>query len=419
MILYLVILLVFSRLTTSLQTKHQHLLNIRQSSKIHDNNQARISINKNDLARILTLSSSLSSSLTSVSASNSNNNNSKSLLSSLINIKSISIFTLVVQQSLLIILMRLSRIKKVHNLYLPSTAVLLCEIIKLIVSIVLYYTYKTNEDKKNYSITKSSLLRVSLLSDIIKYPEDLWKISIPSLLYVIQNNLLYIASSNVPAEIFQILSQGKIATTALFSSIMLNKKLNKIQWLSILALSLGVGLVQNSLITSGRQVTSIAITSSNILIGSSSILGYVLISGFAGAYLEGIIKSRRNVSLWTRNIQLGISSIIFAIIACFKDYELILKYGFFQNYDPLVISVILLQAIGGIIISMVVKQTSSVIKGFATAGSVILSCLLSSLFIKDFSPFNIKFIIGTGIVCSSVLSYSYSQKRNNNNNNNK
>ena len=133
--------------------------------------------------------------------------------------------------------------------------------------------------------------------------------------------------------------------------------------------------------------------------------------------MEGIIKSRRNVSLWTRNIQLGISSILFAIIACFKDYELILKYGFFQHYGPLVWYVILLQAIGGIIISLVVKQTSSVIKGFATAGSVILSCLLSSIFIKDFSSFNIKFVIGTLIVCTSILSYSYGQKNMVNNKN--
>jgi len=240
----------------------------------------------------------------------------------------------------------------------------------------------------------------------VRYPQDLFKIALPSLLYVVQNNLLYIASSNVPAEIFQILSQGKIVTTALFSTMMLNKKLNKVQWMSILSLSLGVGLVQNSLVT-GSQTA--ALTHSNILIGSSSIFGYVLISGFAGAYLEGIIKSRKNVSLWTRNIQLGIASIIFALVACFKDYDLISKYGFFQQYDPLVVAVILLQALGGLVISMVVKQTNSVIKGFATAGSVVLSCLLSSIFINDFSPFNLKFLTGTIVVIGSVLSYSYSQ----------
>ena len=73
------------------------------------------------------------------------------------------------------------------------------------------------------------------------------------------------------------------------------------------------------------------------------------------------------------------------------------------------VAVILLQALGGLVISMVVKQTNSVIKGFATAGSVVLSCLLSSIFINDFSPFNLKFLTGTIVVIGSVLSYSYSQ----------
>lgn len=291
---FILLLLCLTRLTISLQSlsSKQHFLNAHQSSKIKDYNPKQYYHKYNkDFSRIITSLASSASPASSASLIIASNINSKSLLSSLVNLKSISILTLVVQQSLLIILMRLSRIKKVNNNYLPSTAVLLCEVIKLVVSIILYYTYESNEDRKNNSINKSSVIKASLLSDIIKYPEDLWKISVPSLLYVIQNNLLYIASSNVPAEIFQILSQGKIATTALFSSIMLSKKLNKIQWLSILALSLGVGLVQISLITGGgkQAATAIAITSSNIFIGSSSILGYVLISGFAGIIIIIII----------------------------------------------------------------------------------------------------------------------------------
>ena len=68
----------------------------------------------------------------------------------------------------------------------------------------------------------------------------------PSAVYLIQNNLLYVAASNLDVATYQITYQLKILTTAMFAVTMLGKKLLPTQWLSLLTLVAGVAMVQLS-----------------------------------------------------------------------------------------------------------------------------------------------------------------------------
>ena len=70
------------------------------------------------------------------------------------------------------------------------------------------------------------------------------KLLIPSGLYTLQNNLLYIALSNLDAATYQVTYQLKILTTALFSVLMLGMKLDSFKWISLVLLMAGVSLVQ-------------------------------------------------------------------------------------------------------------------------------------------------------------------------------
>ena len=81
-------------------------------------------------------------------------------------------------------------------------------------------------------------------TDIFKKPSDTLKVGVPALLYVVQNNLLFFALSKLDAATYQVTYQLKILTTAFFSVTMLNKRLDRIKWISLLLLTAGVALVQ-------------------------------------------------------------------------------------------------------------------------------------------------------------------------------
>lgn len=63
----------------------------------------------------------------------------------------------------------------------------------------------------------------TIRDDLLGKPGDMLKMAVPAGLYVAQNNLNYVAISNLDGPTFQLLYQLKILTTALFSVFMLNK----------------------------------------------------------------------------------------------------------------------------------------------------------------------------------------------------
>lgn len=101
------------------------------------------------------------------------------------------------------------------------------------------------------------------------------------------------------APVFQVLYQMKIITTALFSVLILSKRIGAFQWLSVVALAGGVALVQLSQLKSGGSQKE------NSLTGLVSVMLGCLTSGFAGVYFEMVLKSSK-ASIWLRNIQLSV-----------------------------------------------------------------------------------------------------------------
>lgn len=300
---------------------------------------------------------------------------------------------LVVQNSALALLMRLSRVtNKAHtNMYIVSTAVVVAEFVKVIISLLGCFNEDSQRDMK---VMLDKIKKSSKRS-------DLFMISVPAALYVLQNNLQYVAMSNLPAEVYQVLIQGKIITAALFSVLLLNKRYSPMQWSSVFTLSLGVALVQSSL-----QTSTVTASCINLAIGITSVLVSTLTSGFASIYLEKMLKT--DGGFWVKNLQLSFVSFLIASVGCFvKDSGSIYGRGFFVGYDPLVLSVILTQALGGMLVAFVVRYTNSIVKGFAASGSIVLSCLISALFLNDYKLTRM-FILGTGLVCASAVTWAVS-----------
>lgn len=215
-----------------------------------------------------------------------------------------------------------------------------------------------------------------------------WRMGGLALLYTIQKNLLYLAISNLDAAVFQVTYQAKILTTALFSVLLLGKKLSCRKIIGLIVLFLGVALVQLDKV---EENASKSYQEQKRWVGVLAVLGACCTSGFGGVYFELVLKPRQSAStedgsqqprpppsVWAKNVQLSTFALVIALTTAFlKDHAAILKDGFFQGYSPLVVLVITLEAGGGLVVAAVIKYADNILKSFATAVSIVTSTIVS------------------------------------------
>ncbi|XP_014779820.1 UDP-galactose translocator isoform X1 [Octopus bimaculoides] len=304
--------------------------------------------------------------------------------------KYISLISLTLQNALLALVMRYVRTRP-GDLFMSTTAVIMSEILKFVTCLVFIFIQEGSV---------SNWLR-HLNENIIKQPIDCMKVSIPSLVYTLQNNLLYVAVSNLDAATYQVTYQLKILTTAMFSVFMLNKKLSRMQWISLVILFMGVSFVQLQPTSSTKSAAS---TTQQPLKGLVAVIISCIMSGFAGVYFEKILKGTKP-NLWLRNVQLGFLGTIIGLITMeIKDGFQVKEKGFFFGYDWVVWLAICLQSFGGLLVAVVVKYADNILKGFATSAAIIISCIVSIYFF-DFQ-LTIQFVTGASLVICSVYMYS-------------
>ncbi|XP_011499789.1 PREDICTED: UDP-galactose translocator [Ceratosolen solmsi marchali] len=309
-------------------------------------------------------------------------------------LKYVSLVTLTLQNALVGLSMRYAR-TRAGDMFLSSTAVLMAEVVKLITCLFIVFIEEGSFSKFVYAFDTT----------IIKQPKDTLKVCMPSLLYVIQNNLLYLSASNLDAATYQVTYQLKILTTAFFAVVILKRSLLRIQWGALLILLAGVILVQlahseNKAVPSGMD--------QNRLVGFSAALAACFLSGFAGIYFEKILKGSQ-ISIWMRNVQLSFLSLPIGFLTChLNDGNVIENQGFFFGYDWFVVYLVILQACGGLIVAMVVKHADNILKGFATSLAIVISCI-ASIYLFDFQ-LTFQFSIGAIFVICSIFMYSHQPK---------
>lgn len=210
---------------------------------------------------------------------------------------------------------------------------------------------------------------------------------------------------------FQVSYQLKILTTAIFAVIILRKKLLVTQWGSLLFLIGGVALVQLAQMDDQKAGASASTeeTNQNRLLGFAAVMGACVLSGFAGIFFEKILKGA-DISVWMRNVQMSLLSIPLGIIPCFfKDANDIATKGFFHGYDYYVMYLVALNAVGGLLVAMVVKYADNILKGFATSLAIIITAV-ASIFIFDFK-LTIQFSGGALLVIVAIFMYGYVPKK--------
>lgn len=335
----------------------------------------------------------------------------------MVDAKLLSLVVLTVQNTCLVLTMRISRTRTDVPMYLASVAVMTDELMKLVVcTVMLVLAYKasakyqlvTHQTERETQLSMTGFLRF-FKSEVCRTTFDSVKMCVPAFLYAVQKNLLYVAISNLDAAVFQVAYQGKILTTALFSVIVLGKRMTKRQVFALFILLAGVALVQLSSLDSSGETKS-----DNVMLGSLAVLGACFTSGFAAIYFEWVLKKsppqeQTPHSLWVRNFQLAtfaFAAAAFGVMS--RDGAAVAEKGLYQGFTPLVWFVVAMEAFGGIVVALVIKYADNILKNFATAVSIVTSVIVSALFLGF--VVKLSFVVGAVCVMSAVALYTSNPK---------
>lgn len=374
----------------------------------------------------------------------------------MISAKSASLLAGVFQQAALVLIIRYSKTRhqdqELHVPYLTSVAVMSAEVFKLCLSYVLEVITastsntqssahdataridasqsSTNTEEAIISIaspSRNATKRVdasqsmtttgatrrswSTLKRMLSLNRESIKLIIPAALYLLQNNLLFVALSHLSVPTYQISNQGKLLTTAIISRVLLKKHISAMQYCAIALLGLGVAVVQLSEHHINVSLQSKADSSGgtdgqqNQWLGLLAVFVSCFTSGFAGVYFEFVLKSTKQ-SVHCRNFQLAFWSCLFAIIHIVsKDMSQVETHGLFHGFDGIVILVVVAQAMTGFVVSMMLKYADALLKGFAISVAVIVASV-ASIFLFD-TKVNGIFFVGASMVGIAVKMYSY------------
>ena len=179
----------------------------------------------------------------------------------MISAKYASLLAGVFQQTLLVLIIRYSR--TLHTAaagdqdangppYLTSVAVASSEVLKILLNGILEIFNDPSDEKKS-GISKSSLSQVGKktfrvtksLFSVVGNRESV-RLIVPAALYLLQNNLLFVALANLSVPMYQVTNQGKLLVTAIISRIVLKKHISGMQYLSIALLGFGVAVIHLS-----------------------------------------------------------------------------------------------------------------------------------------------------------------------------
>ncbi|KAI5647159.1 hypothetical protein M9H77_33164 [Catharanthus roseus] len=224
---------------------------------------------------------------------------------------------------------------------------------------------------------------------------------IPSIIYLIHNNVQFATLTYVDTSTYQIMGNLKIVTTGILFRLFLKRKLSNLQWMAIVLLAVG---------TTTSQVKGCGEASCDSLF-SSPIQGYMLgvlsacLSALAGVYTEYLMK-KNNDSLYWQNVQLYTFGAIFNLgRIVFDDFRSGFEKGpwwqrLFNGYTITTWLVVLNLGSTGLLVSWLMKFADNIVKVYSTSMAMLLTMILS-IYLFNFKP-TLQLFLGI-IICMMSL----------------
>jgi len=250
----------------------------------------------------------------------------------------------------------------------------------------------------------------------LRNPRSSLMLCVPTLVYCLQNALLQMSAGHVPVALWQVIYQGKILTTAFLSVVLLQKPVKRVQWLAITIMGAGIAFVQLSKAKEKKQVSMANSKEQNIVVGLLMLVMACCCSSFAGVFTEMIFKrvgvagqSQEKTSLWLQNMQMSTYTMVVLVFSFIYETRQQLATAdsliglVFQGFTIKAGALAVGNAVGGLLVALVIKYANNILRGFASAFSTINVTLLAMACFG----FEVHggFLVGTSMVIVSAMLY--------------
>uniref|UniRef100_A0A8D0MFY4 Solute carrier family 35 member A4 n=1 Tax=Sus scrofa TaxID=9823 RepID=A0A8D0MFY4_PIG len=231
-------------------------------------------------------------------------------------------------------------------------------------------------------LTKLLLCALSLLVGWQAWPPRTppWRQAAPfalsALLYGANNNLVIHLQHYMDPSTYQVLSNLKIGSTALFYCLCLRRRLSARQGLALLLLmAAGACYAAGGLRDPGSPLPESPSTAASGPVplhvtapGLLLLLLYCLISGLSSVYTELLLK-RQRLPLALQNLFL-------------YTFGVLLNLGLLEGFSGWAALVVLSQALNGLLMSAVMKHGSSITRLFVVSCSLVVNAVLSAALLR-------------------------------------
>ena len=293
--------------------------------------------------------------------------------------------------------------------YSVGSATLACEVLKLLFSAAGLCVLLVRQPE----------LRGSVLSN--RPWREFGQFFVPSLIYFVNNNLVFVILQALDPSTFQLVSQTKTIFTGVLFRIMLKRRLTIFQWIALFFLGCGTacsqipqgkaedGHLQGTQFRqqAGEPGGHMGLESLRFpaIVGVLITLFTAALSSLAGVYNELLLKGRVTAPLHWQNMQMYIHGVWlnFAFMMMY-DGAVIRSTGVFHGYTWVTWAAIICNASVGITVSAVLKYCDNIARVYAHSIAMLVVMLVSvPLFGLDLTA---QLIIALLLVIASTLQYN-------------
>eukprot|EP00929_Paragymnodinium_shiwhaense_P123653 TRINITY_DN9775_c0_g1_i1.p1 TRINITY_DN9775_c0_g1~~TRINITY_DN9775_c0_g1_i1.p1 ORF type:complete len:432 (+),score=51.06 TRINITY_DN9775_c0_g1_i1:184-1296(+) len=260
----------------------------------------------------------------------------------------------------------------------------------------------------------------SIKEALFAKPSESTQLLVPAAIYALQNALLQWSSGHLSAAVWQVTYQGKILVTAVFSVVLLKKVIKRVQWLAMATMGIGIAVVQLSNAKEKAQEDMGNSAEQDATRGFTMLVLAACCSGFASVYTELVFKQvgagadAKKMSVWVQNMRLAVFSCLMLFVSWALEVMFPVDEGQAMPVDVSVLNpfsgftaktwaMAVNNAVGGLLVALVIKHADNLLRGFASAIATINAAVLSTFcFGFMLAP---SFAVGSLLVIGSTLLY--------------